>query len=221
MFKDRRDAGRKLAMALEKYRDRDDVIVLAIPRGGVEVGLEVAKALNSDFDLLICRKLAYPFNPESGFGAICEDGTIYINENALMGVSERDILEAIASQEREIAHRIKTLRNSRPLKDVKDKIVILVDDGIAMGSTMTAAIQMLRKLHPKKIVVAVPTASPEAIARFQKMADEVIVLYAPYPFYAVADAYERWYDVNDEEVLSLLSQFQPPIKDNQNQKYDT
>ena len=212
MFRDRKDAGEQLAKALQKYANRDDVIVLAIPRGGVEVGLEVAKALGSDFDLIICRKLAYPFNPESGFGALCEDGTLFINQQALHGVTQEDIYRAIEEQSREIAQRIQKLRGGRRLKDIKDKIVILVDDGIAMGSTMTAAIQMLRKLGPKKIVVAVPTASPQAVEYFGQIADEVVALYTPFPFYAVADAYERWYDVSDEEVLRLLSDFERSIQ---------
>jgi len=214
MFRDRKDAGEQLARALQKYANRDDVIVLAIPRGGVEVGLEVAKALHSDFDLLICRKLAYPFNPESGFGAICEDGTLFINQQALQGVTQKDLYNAIEEQSKEIAHRIQTLRGGRALKDIKDKIAILVDDGIAMGSTMTAAIQMLRKLGPKKIVVAVPTASPQAVQYFGQIADEVVALYTPFPFYAVADAYKRWYDVSDEEVLRLLADFERSIQDN-------
>lgn len=215
MFKDRKDAGIKLSYELEKYKDRDDVIVLAIPRGGVEVGAEIAKHLNSDFDLIICRKLAYPFNTESGYGAICEDGTTFINENALYGVTKEDIENEIKKQKDEIKHRIDVLREGRGLKDVKNKIVILVDDGIAMGSTMRAAVEMLKKLSPKKIVIAVPTASPEAVLHFSKMVDEVIALYTPYPFYAVADAYEKWYDVDDEEVLKILKDLKSHIKDNQ------
>ncbi len=207
LFRDRKDAGQKLAQALQKYKDRDDVIVLAIPRGGVEVGLEIAKYLHSDFDMIICRKLPYPFNPESGFGAICEDGSLFINEQALDGLTSRDIRQIIAEQVEEIKRRIAILRNKRPLKNLKDKIVILTDDGIAMGSTMHAAIEMIKKLHPKKIVVAAPTASPQAVQRFSQMVDEVVVLYAPFPFYAVADAYENWYDVSDEEVLSLLQKY--------------
>ncbi len=204
MFYDRKDAGRKLALTLEKYKNRNDVIVLAIPRGGVEVGAEVAKYLHSDFDLVMCRKLQYPYTTESGYGALCEDGTVYINEYALDGVTEEDIEREIARQAREIQHRITVLRGGRKLKNIKDKIVILVDDGIAMGSTMIAALSMLKKLSPKKIVVAVSTASPQIVSYLQEIADEVIALYTPSPFYAVADAYRNWYDVSDEEVLAIL-----------------
>ncbi len=214
MFRDRKDAGMQLARALTHYKDRDDVIVLAIPRGGVEVGAEVAKYLHSDFDLLMCRKLQYPYTTESGYGAICEDGTIYINKYALGGVTQADIEREIARQSEEIRHRIARLRGGRALKSVKDKIVIVVDDGIAMGSTMIAALSMLRKQNPKKIVVAVPTASPQIVEVLRNIADEVIVLYTPSPFYAVADAYERWYDVGDEEVLKILADLQRSIQYN-------
>ncbi len=204
MFHDRADAGEALAKALAKYAGRDDVIVLAIPRGGVEVGAAVAKRLGADFDMIMCRKLQYPYTTESGYGAICEDGTIYINEAAAANVSQSDIYRQIEIQKAELAHRIQHLRGGRALKDVRDKIVILVDDGIAMGSTMIAAISMLRKLHPKKIVVAVPTASPRVVEYLRSIADDVVALYTPEPFYAVADAYANWYDVSDEEVLEIL-----------------
>ena len=206
-FLDRKDAGRKLAAALAHYKDRDDVIVLAIPKGGIEVGLEIAKALGSDFDLLMCRKLQYPWTTESGYGAICEDGTIYLNPNALQGVTQSDIYKEIERQMKEIEHRIRILRGGRRLKDLKDRIVILVDDGIAMGSTMEAALEMIKKYHPKKVVIAVPTASPQAVEHFAQKADEVVVLYTPDPFFAVADAYVNWYDVSDEEALTLLKSY--------------
>ena len=207
VFRDRKDAGQKLATVLEKYRDNPDVIVLAIPRGGVEVGIEIAKYLHSDFDLIMCRKLQYPWTTESGYGALCEDGTVYINEAALDGVTRSQIYQEIERQQREILHRIEVLRGGRPLKNLEGKIVILTDDGIAMGSTMRAAVAMIKKAHPKKIVIAVPTASKAAIDHFSKIVDEVVVLYAPHPFYAVADAYEKWYDVDDEEVLRLLREY--------------
>ena len=204
IFKDRKDAGRHLAQVLQHYANNPDVIVLAIPRGGVEVGAEIAQLLGVDFDLIMCRKLQYPWTTESGYGAICEDYTIYINEEALQDVSQEDIYREIERQSNEIAHRIQVLRGGRQLKSLQDKIVILTDDGIAMGSTMLAAVSMIKKQHPKKIIVAVPTASPRIVAYLQNLVDEVIALYTPSPFYAVADAYKRWYDVDDEEVLQIL-----------------
>jgi len=205
-FLDRKDAGRALADALMHYKGDPEAIVLAIPKGGIEVGLEVAKRLGIDFDLIMCRKLQYPWTTESGYGAICEDGSIYINEAALNGVTQEDIYHEIERQQKEIVHRIMLLRKGRPLKPLQGKTVILVDDGIAMGSTMRAAIAMVKKQQPKRIVVAVPTASPQAVQLFSQLADEVVALYTPYPFYAVADAYANWYDVSDAEALALLKE---------------
>ncbi len=207
MFYDRKDAGEKLAKALKEYKNRDDVIVLAIPRGGVEVGLEVAKYLKSDFSMIICRKLPYPDNPESGFGAICEDGSLFINPYAPYLPSENEIYEILQTQQKEIERRIKILRKNRPLPDLKNKIVILVDDGIAMGSTMKAAIECVKKRGPKKVIIATPVASQRAIEYFSNLADEIVVLESPINFYAVAQVYINWYDVSDEEVLELLERY--------------
>ena len=202
MFKDRKDAGQKLAAALQPYREQD-VLVLAIPRGGVELGYEVAKAFQCDFSLIICRKLPYPFNPESGFGAIAEDGSVYINKFAAASVSEDEIEQITLQQSREIKRRIQTLRGGRALPSLKGRTVILVDDGIAMGSTMHTAVALCRKYDARKIIVAVPVAGAQAIEKFSQMADEVIVLESPANFYAVAQVYENWCDVSDEEVLEL------------------
>ncbi len=203
MFRDRKDAGKRLGEALSGYRNQNP-LVLAIPRGGVEVGYEVAKALQADFDLLICRKLPYPDNPESGFGAIAEDGTLFINEAAAAYLSEGTILRIIEEQKREIERRIERLRGGRPITPVEGRTVILVDDGIAMGSTMTAALRMCRKRGAKRIVVAAPVAGARTIAYFSQVADDVVVLESPPDFYAVAQVYEKWYDVGDEEVLEIL-----------------
>ncbi len=203
MFKDRKDAGQKLAVALQIYR-KDDPLVFAIPRGGVELGYEVSKALNADFSLLICRKLPYPFNTESGFGAMAEDGSLYINELAAASVSSKDIEQIITQQSLEIKRRIQTLRRGRPLPLIKGRTVILVDDGIAMGSTMHVAVELCRKKGAGKIIVAVPVASRQAIQKFSQMADEVVVLESPINFHAVAQVYENWYDVSDEEVLAFV-----------------
>jgi len=203
MFKDRKDAGRKLAVALQKYKD-SDALVLAIPRGGVELGVEIARALHYDFSMLICRKLPYPHDPESGFGALAEDGSLYINPLAASFVSESDIERIIQEQSREIERRITMLRNGQALPQIKGRTVILVDDGIAMGSTMHAAVTLCRKQEAAKIVVAVPVAGRQAIEEFSRLADEIIVLESPRDFHAVAQVYENWYDVSDEEVLVLI-----------------
>ncbi|MDX1807998.1 MAG: phosphoribosyltransferase [Sulfurospirillaceae bacterium] len=203
MFKDRNDAGLKLANALLKYKDTN-ALVLAIPRGGVELGYEVAKALKCDFSLIICRKLPFPDNPESGFGAVAEDGSLYINPESAAYVSEEEIVSIIQKQNYEIQRRIHKLRNNRGLPLIKGRTVILIDDGIAMGSTMHTAVSLCRKHDAGKIVVAVPVASSQAIEKFTQMADEVVVLESPHNFHAVAQVYENWYDVSDEEVLSIV-----------------
>jgi len=207
MFQDRKDAGRQLARALEHYRQEEGVLVLGIPRGGAEIGYEVARGIGADFDLLICRKLPYPFNPESGFGAIAEDGTIYINPRASIPLSEEEILEIIRQQQEEIRRRIQVLRSGRPLPEIKGRTVILADDGIAMGSTMHAALEMCRKQEAVRIVVAVPVAGPYSVREFSRLADELVVLESPSDFYAVAQVYRHWYDVSDEEVLEIMERW--------------
>ena len=203
MFKDRKDAGQKLAEALKIYKE-EDPLVFAIPRGGVELGYEIAKILDADLSLLICRKLPFPSNPESGFGAMAEDGSLYINELAAASVSHEEIEQIIAEQSLEIKRRIQTLREGKPLPSIKGRTVILVDDGIAMGSTMHVAVELCRGKGAKKIIVAVPVAGRETIQKFSQMADELIVLESPVDFYAVAQVYENWYDVSDQEVLGFL-----------------
>lgn len=203
MFKNRKDAGEKLANALEKYRSEKPVI-LAIPRGGVEVGLQVSAKLNTDFSLIIARKLPFPDNPEAGFGAIAENGSTFMFENAHYWLAGETIERIKQQQVAEIERRVNALRGGRPLPEIAGKTVILIDDGIAMGSTIRAAIELCKNRKAGKIVVAVPVAGREVAEEIQKKVDELIVLEIPEPFRAVAQAYERWYDVSDEEVLDLL-----------------
>jgi predicted phosphoribosyltransferase len=203
MFKNRKDAGEKLAQALEKYRT-ENPIILAIPRGGVEVGLQVAAKLNADFSLIIARKLPFPDNPEAGFGAIAENGSTFIFENAYYWLAGETIEEIKQQQIAEIERRIQALRKGDPLPDISGRTVILIDDGIAMGSTMRAAIELCKNKKAGKIVVAVPVAGREVAEKLQEKVDELVVLEIPAYFRAVAQAYERWYDVSDEEVLDLL-----------------
>ena len=203
MFKNRKDAGEKLAQALEKYRT-ENPIILAIPRGGVEVGLQVAERLNADFSLIIARKLPFPDNPEAGFGAIAENGSTFIFENAYYWLAGETIEEIKQQQIAEIERRIKTLRGGNPLPEIAGRTVIIIDDGIAMGSTMRAAIELCKNKKAGKIVVAVPVAGREIAEKLQEKVDELVVLETPVYFRAVAQAYERWYDVSDEEVLDLL-----------------
>jgi putative phosphoribosyl transferase len=203
MFKNRKDAGEKLAQALEKYR-KENPVILAIPRGGVEVGLQVAAKLNADFSLIIARKLPFPDNPEAGFGAIAENGSTFIFENAYYWLAGETIEEIKQQQIAEIERRIQALRKGDPLPDISGRTVIIIDDGIAMGSTMRAAIELCKNKKAGKIVVAVPVAGREVAEKLQEKVDELVVLEIPAYFRAVAQAYERWYDVSDEEVLDLL-----------------
>lgn len=203
MFEDRADAGQQLAQALEQYRG-EGVLVLAIPRGGVEIGYEVAKHLEADFSLLITRKLPYPHNPEAGFGAIAEDGSTYRFERASGFLKEETIQQIMAEQREEIERRIEVLRKGRPRPDISGRTVILVDDGIAMGSTMRASIQMCKHQDAGRIIVGVPVAGPSVAREIEKLVDELVVLEKPPNFRAVAQVYRNWYDVPDREVLALM-----------------
>jgi predicted phosphoribosyltransferase len=210
MFKDRRDAGRKLARELEAYESQD-VVVLAIPRGGVEIGYQVAKYLDADFSLLIAKKLPYPDQPEAGFGAVAEDGSTVILRDAARWVSDETIETVVEEQRQEIERRIAVLRQGESLPDLEGRTVILVDDGIAMGSTMRAAIKCCRRDDAGRIVVAVPVAGREVADEIggerDGLADEVVVLEQPKFFRAVAQVYERWYDVPDSEVTAIMERW--------------
>lgn len=213
MFKDREDAGLRLAHALRKYKDAPDTIILAIPRGGVEVGAVIAKALHLPFSIIISRKLPFPDNPESGFGAVAEDGSLFLYPNTVYWLPQDTVLSIIERQKHEIERRKRILRGNQPLPDLSNKTVILVDDGIAMGSTMRASIQTAKKEHAKKIVVAAPVAGQQVVEDLRRIADEVVILEIPRNFYAVAQVYEHWYDVPDEEVKHLMLQHtQPPAQ---------
>ena len=203
MFRDRRDAGRKLASVLVKYKNKN-VLVLAIPRGGVEVGLEVAQYLRADFDILVSRKLPIPYNPEAGFGAVAEDGSVYINKDSSLWISE-DEMEIIKKEQiEEIKRRISVLRRGRPLKSIQGREVILIDDGLAMGSTMRVSIKLCRNQNAKKIIVAVPVSGIDTFNEMKKIGDEIYVLEIPYNFMAVAQVYLNWHDATDEEVIELM-----------------
>lgn len=177
---------------------------MAIPRGGVQVALEVAQFLRAELSLLVSRKLPFPDQPESGFGAIAEDGCLFIDEGAAGILDQGTIGRIIAEQSTVARERVLTLRHGEPLPEVGGRTVILVDDGIAMGSTMRAAIALLRKQKVGRIVVAVPVCGQEKALEFRKIADEVVALERPTGFRAVAEAYLQWVDVSDEDILKAL-----------------
>lgn len=206
MFGNRRDAGTKLARALEGYRDQSP-LVLAIPRGGVQVAYQVAKYLDAELSLLVSRKLPLPHNPEAGFGAVAEDGSTFIFEDAARGFPVKTVNRIIEEQKREIQRRIEVLRNGEPLPGIKGRTVILVDDGIAMGSTMRAAIKLCRNRNAAQIVVAAPVAGPRVAREIGSIVDQLVVLEQPLLFRAVAQVYRSWYDVSDSEVLEIMEEW--------------
>ena len=211
MFEDRKDAGEKLAKALKKYKGKG-VLVLGIPKGGVEVGYEVAKYLDADFSIVVSRKLPYPGNPEFGFGAVSEDGSKFIISGYEEQLPKELVAEIIRKQELEIKRRISVLRNGKPLPEIKDRTVILVDDGIAMGSTMRAVVYLCKNKKAKKIIVAAPVSGESAEKEFSGFVDEAGILEKPQFFSAVAQAYENWYDVPDAQAASILQRWETTLK---------
>jgi putative phosphoribosyl transferase len=205
MFSDRREAGERLADALADLAG-EDVVVLAIPRGGVVVAAEVADRSNAPLDVVIPRKVGAPGNPELGLGAVAP-GVQVLDERLvrMLGVSDEYLREEIAAQEEEIRRRSDAYRAGRPPVDVSGKMAVIVDDGIATGGTATAAVRWAKRGGAHRVVLAVPVAPLEAVERLREEADEVRVLATPEPFYAVGQWYEDFPQVSDREVVDLLS----------------
>ena len=178
--------------------------VLGIPRGGTVVGYEVAKCLDAEFSIIVVHKLPFPDQPEAGFGAIAEDGSVFINPGAAATLPSSVIDTTIEQQRTEVARRVITLRGGTDLPELRHRNVILVDDGIAMGSTARAAIMCCRNAKANRITVAAPVASPDAVTNLESVADGVVALLSPPFFRAVAEAYRRWYDVPDAEVQGIM-----------------
>jgi putative phosphoribosyl transferase len=191
---------------------RHNAVVLAIPRGGVPVGYEVSKSLGVPLDLITPRKLPIPSDPEAGFGAVAPDGTVVLNERmvAYLGLSVKDIESIVEDVLSEVRRRIKEYRGDRPLPELKNKNVLVVDDGLASGFTMIAAVRAIRKEYPRRVIVAVPCSPESSVERLEKEADEVVSLAVqPYGPFAVASYYESFPDLTDAEVTGLLSQVSP------------
>lgn len=206
IFRDREDAGRQLAEQLKWYAGREDVLVLGIPRGGVTVAFEVARALRVPFDIFLSRKLGVPGHEEFAFGAVAEGNGRYLDEETIRatGISEEEV-ERITQEVRKTLHeREVAYRGSRPPLQVEGRTVILVDDGIATGASIYAAIQALRQMKPARLVAAVPVAPASTCEWLRPLVDELVCLYAPKFFYAVGQFYERFAQVTDEEVIALL-----------------
>ena len=205
-FNDRRDAGRRLAARLAGYTHRDDVIVLALPRGGIPVGYEVATALGVPLDVFVVRKLGLPWHEELAMGALASGGVMVLDQDIIRvaRVSDSEVNRVIASEELELERRERLYRGKRIFPDLRGKTVILVDDGLATGSTIRAAIIALREEHPARIVAAVPVAAPETCDAIAEIADEMICAETPEPFHSVGLWYADFGQTTDEEVHRFL-----------------
>jgi putative phosphoribosyl transferase len=206
MFRNRSEAGSRLAARLDRYKDRNDVIVLALPRGGVVTGYEIARAIGAPLDVLIVRKIGFPYQPELAAGAVAETGSVVLNRDIISmgGLSEEALRPEVDRQKEEIARRIVLYRAGRKLSNLRGKTVILVDDGIATGATMKVAIAALKQENIAKLVVALPVGPPETVEVLRTMVDELICLETPLYFMAVGAHYGDFTQVTDEEVVKLL-----------------
>jgi putative phosphoribosyl transferase len=212
LYRDRHDAGRTLAAQLSRYAGRGDVKVFALPRGGVPVGYEVARALGAPLDVFVVRKLGLPGNEELAIGAIAPGGVRVLDGDLLsaVDVSEAEIAAVVDREQRELARREHDYRGGRPLPDVKDGIAIVVDDGLATGATMRAAVLGLRRLSPARVVVAAPVGSQATCRALAAEADEVVCAAAPEPFDAVGLWYDDFAQTTDDEVRRLLEEAARP-----------
>lgn len=211
-FRDRFDAGQRLAQRLGRYAGRSDVLVLGLPRGGVPVAYEVAEALGVPLDVFLVRKLGVPGHEELAMGAIATGGVHVLNDDVIrsLGISDAAIDAVAAEEERELARRARAFRGERLPPDLRNRTAILVDDGLATGSTMKAAVEAVRQQEPDGVVVAVPVAAASTCESFQPIADEVVCLETPDPFLAVGLWYQDFAQTTDEEVRDLLARAQPP-----------
>ena len=205
-FLDRRTAGRELASHLSAYANRSDVLVLALPRGGVPVAFEVATALNAPMDIFLVRKLGTPGHRELAMGAIASGGIRVLNDAVVQwyGIPQPAIEAVAREEEQELLRRDREYRGDRPAPDLSGRTVILVDDGLATGSTMRAAVQAVKARRPARVIVAAPVGSPQTCAELSTIADEVVCATTPEPFSAVGEWYEDFDQTTDEEVRQLL-----------------
>jgi putative phosphoribosyl transferase len=210
IFRDRKDAGRQLAERLSPLKGDPNVIVLGIPRGGVVVAAEIARELDAPLDVLIAHKIGLPENPEFAVGAVTSTGEVYIDEETLdeLKIDRDEIARAVEKWGDEVAHRVAIFRGGRAPLDVKGKIAIVVDDGIATGSTMFAAVRAVKKQQPMQLILAIPVGPAETIEQLRNECDRVVVLETPIPFWAVGRFYVRFEQTEDSEVIISLNDAQ-------------
>ncbi len=206
-YQNRVQAGQVLAEELRQYANRSDVLVLALPRGGVPVAFEVASALDVPLDLMLVRKLGVPGHEELAMGAIASGGARVLNEDVVgpLGIPDETIDEVARREEQELQRRQREYRGDRPMPDVRGQSVILVDDGLATGATMRVAVRALRQMRPARIVVAVPVAPPDTVRCLGREVDELICPATPEPYFAVGQWYEDFTQTTDEEIRDLLT----------------
>jgi len=223
VFKNRFHAGELLAEMLKRNLSLEDAILLAIPAGGVPVGYEISCRLNIPMDIVIVRKLQIPWDPEAGFGAVSSDGEIILNERLVkrLGLSEEVIEEIVEKTLRVIRDRSESFRKAKPTLNIRGKTVILVDDGLASGYTMLAAIRSIKKKNPKRIIVAVPTASTAAVEFVSREVNKILCLNVRSSrIFAVADAYRKWRDLADDEVVEILKRISEGSGNDRSKIYD-
>ncbi len=206
MFRDRLEAGERLAEVLSDYRG-ERVAVIAIPRGGVEVGYAVAERFDSPLEVTVPRKIGSPMDPELAVGAVAEDGTIYVEEDVvrMLGVREDWIRVEAERELQEVRRRLELYRGGKPLPELREYVVLLVDDGIATGATIIATARFLRKLNPRRLVIAAPVAPPEVLPKLSREADDVRCVETPTPFFAIGQFYQDFSQLDDSKVIEYLS----------------
>lgn len=207
IFQNREEAGRQLAGRLQKYREVPGGVILALPRGGVAVGYQLSIALHLPLDVFITRKIGSPENPEYALGAVTETGSIYLNPDAVaeFRLSHDDIKDIVDFQRREITRRQQLYRQGRHPLPLKDRVAIVVDDGIATGATFFASVEAIRQQRPKRLVAAVPVGPADTIVKARSLVDELVVLAMPEPFWAVGNHYVDFTQVEDRDVLEYLN----------------
>ncbi|WP_455245468.1 phosphoribosyltransferase [Petrachloros mirabilis] len=216
LFKDRHDAGQRLAQELLRYRSAKDTLVIALPRGGVVVGYDISLSLHLPLDVLITRKLGTPSNPELAMGAVAETGYVHMNPDVVRqyNVTKAELDEEILCQKSEIRRRIERYRGGRSLTALKGQTVILVDDGIATGATFYASLDAVTKSETVRVVAAIPVAPPRIVTELKALVDEVVVLHTSEWFFGIGQFYERFPQIEDEEVVACLDNARAALSTN-------